>query len=78
MTSVSLAEAQANLSDLVHRLTPGDELVITENNKPVARLIPATAQPQKQPRKPGTLRGTVKYMAPDFDAPLDDFKEYTP
>jgi hypothetical protein len=22
------------------------------------------------------LRGTVKYMAPDFDAPLDEFKEY--
>jgi hypothetical protein len=27
-------------------------------------------------RKLGSLRGTVKYMAPDFDAPLDEFKEY--
>jgi propanediol utilization protein len=27
-------------------------------------------------RRAGTLKGTVKYMAPDFDAPLDDFKEY--
>ncbi len=27
-------------------------------------------------RRPGTLRGTVKYMAPDFDAPLEDFREY--
>lgn len=27
-------------------------------------------------RKPGTLKGTVKYMAPDFDAPLEDFREY--
>ena len=27
-------------------------------------------------RRTGTLKGTVKYMAPDFDAPLDDFKEY--
>jgi hypothetical protein len=27
-------------------------------------------------RRAGTLRGTVKYMAPDFDAPLDDFREY--
>jgi hypothetical protein len=24
----------------------------------------------------GTLRGTVKYVAPDFDAPLEDFKDY--
>lgn len=28
------------------------------------------------PRRPGGLKGTVKYMAPDFDAPLDDFQEY--
>jgi hypothetical protein len=27
-------------------------------------------------RRPGTLKGTVKYMAPDFDAPLEDFREY--
>lgn len=33
---------------------------------------------QKKPRQPGTLRGTVTYMAPDFDAPLDAFKEYMP
>ena len=33
-------------------------------------------QRQQTPRRPGTLKGTVKYMAPDFDAPLDDFKEY--
>ncbi|HEU4508858.1 MAG TPA: DUF2281 domain-containing protein [Pyrinomonadaceae bacterium] len=27
-------------------------------------------------RRAGTLKGTVKYMAPDFDEPLDDFREY--
>ena len=27
-------------------------------------------------RQAGSLKGTVKYMAPDFDAPLDEFKEY--
>jgi hypothetical protein len=29
-----------------------------------------------QPRQLGTLKGTVRYLAPDFDAPLEDFKEY--
>lgn len=33
---------------------------------------------RKKPRQPGTLPGTVTYMAPDFDAPLDEFKEYMP
>ena len=75
MPTVTIEEAQNKLSELIHRLTLGQEVVITENDQPVARLV-AIAPPQRTPRKLGTLRGTVLYMAPDFDAPLDDFKEY--
>jgi antitoxin (DNA-binding transcriptional repressor) of toxin-antitoxin stability system len=74
MTTVSIQEAQAHLSDLIHHLTPGDEVVILENSLPVARLIPPLAP--RSLRKLGSMRGTVLNMAPDFDAPLDDFKEY--
>ena len=74
MTSLPIQEAQAQLPQLIHQLAPGDEVVITENNRPVARILPPQAM---QPaRKLGSLRGTVLYMAPDFDAPLDEFKEY--
>jgi len=76
MATVTIEEAQATLSDLIHRLTPGQEVVITENDQPVARLVPTPAPPQRKPRQLGTLKGTVLYMAPDFDAPLEDFKEY--
>ena len=76
MTTVSIQEAEAKLSELIRNLKPGDEIVITDNNQPVARLVPAVGNPQRKPRQPGTLRGTVTYMAPDFDAPLEDFKEY--
>jgi prevent-host-death family protein len=75
MSSLTVQEAQAKLSELIHDLKPGDEVVITDNDQPVARLVPAE-QRQRTPRRPGTLRGTVKYMAPDFDAPLEDFREY--
>jgi antitoxin (DNA-binding transcriptional repressor) of toxin-antitoxin stability system len=74
MSTVTIQEAQANLTELIHGLTPGDELLITENQQPVARLIAARAAPPL--RKLGTMPGSVTYMAPDFDAPLDDFKEY--
>ena len=50
-------------------------MVITENEQPVARLLPAQTLAQKH-RQLGTLTGTVLYMAADFDAPLEDFKEY--
>ncbi len=74
MTVVSVKQAQSQLPDLIHSLTPGEEVLITENDQPVARLLPSASQ--RQPRRLGTLRGTVLYMAPDFDAPLDDFREY--
>lgn len=74
MTTVSIQEAQANLAKLIHGMTPGDEVVITANNQPIARLIPAV--PVGAARQLGSMRGTVLYMAPDFDAPVDDFKDY--
>lgn len=75
MSSVSIEEARAKLSELIHELHPGDEVVITEGEQPVARLLPAATDARKA-RRLGTLHGTVKYVAPDFDAPLDDLKDY--
>ncbi|MBC8868167.1 MAG: DUF2281 domain-containing protein [Planctomycetes bacterium] len=76
MRNVSIQDAQAKLPELLHGLIPGDEVVIVENDQPVARIVSAAGQPQRPPRRLGTLRGTVLYMATDFDAPLEDFKEY--
>ncbi len=71
MSTVTLEEAQARLGELIARLQPGEVIVITRDEKPVARLV---AEPPA--RKFGSLKGTVLYMAPDFDAPLDEFKDY--
>jgi antitoxin (DNA-binding transcriptional repressor) of toxin-antitoxin stability system len=74
MVTVTIQEAQAHLSDLIHRLHDGDEIVIMENDQPVAKL--ARTEPNKQwPCKAGSAKGKI-WMAPDFDAPLEDFKEY--
>jgi prevent-host-death family protein len=75
MSSVTVEEAQAHLKELIEGLQPGDEVTITRDQKPVARLTAAAVQ-DKQPRRLGSLKGTVRYVAPDFDAPLEDFKEY--
>lgn len=74
MSTVSIQEAQAQLSNLIHRLNPGDEMVITENDQPVARLI--RSEPKQQwPCKAGSAKGKI-WMSPDFDEPLEEFKEY--
>jgi antitoxin (DNA-binding transcriptional repressor) of toxin-antitoxin stability system len=63
------------LGELIHRLTPGEEVIITENGQAVARLVPPTPTQAKKPRLFGTLRGTVLSMD-HFDDPLEDFEEY--
>jgi prevent-host-death family protein len=76
MPTVTIEEAKTTLSELIQRLTPGEEVVITDNDQPVARLVPAASasQPRKVPQL-GTMRGTVLSME-HFDEPLEDFKEY--
>jgi len=75
MTTITIEEAQAKLSELIDRLTPGEEVVIVRNDRPVAKLL---AQPVlvRGPRHPGGAKDKIVYMAEDFDAPLEDFKEY--
>jgi len=68
MTVVSIKEAKAKLPELIHKLKSGDDVIITDKNEPVARLLPAATAPAK--RKLGSMRGTVTFMALDVDAPL--------
>lgn len=70
--SIIVEEAQAHLKEIIDKLAPGDEVIRIEHQQPVARLV--AARPAE--RKLGTMLGTVRQMAPDFDAPLEDFKEY--
>lgn len=77
MASVSIEEAQAKMPELIDRVHAGEELVITKDGRPVARLTVPIEQARKS-RQLGTLRGSVTYMASDFDAPLNEFREYMP
>ena len=44
MQTVELAEAKSRLGELVESLTPGDEIVIEKNHRPVARLLPTESR----------------------------------
>lgn len=75
MLTVTIEEAEKHLSELIDQLRVGEEVVILRNAQPVARLI-GQPPPSRQPREPGLLRDKILYMAPDFDAPPEDFEEY--
>ena len=73
MPTVTVEEAQTRLPDLIHSLAPGEEVVITENNQPIAKLV---ASPADKPRPlPGRCKGMLTILAED-DEHLQDFKEY--
>ena len=73
--TVSVEEAASKLSQLVSLLKPGDEIVLTEDNQPVARIVPSDA-PRPQ-RRPGTCRGMLTIKSEDEEH-LKDFAEYMP
>ena len=74
MAMVTLEEAQRRLPELIATTIPGEEILILQDDRVVARMV--TEYPDRSPRHPGSAKDLILYMAPDFDAPLDDFKEY--
>lgn len=74
MLNVSLDDAQARLREIVIRLQPGEQVILTEQGRPMATLV--GAQRTTWPCKAGTAKDKILWIAPDFDAPLEDFEEY--
>ena len=74
MSTVNLDDAKAHLREIIVGLNPGEQLVIVESGKPIAILT--RRRPQQWPCKAGSAKNTQHWMAPDFDAPLEDFREY--
>jgi antitoxin (DNA-binding transcriptional repressor) of toxin-antitoxin stability system len=76
MTALTEDEVRANLPQLIDRLGPGEELVITRGDRPVARLVP---DPTARTGVPVYGRGRGKVVVDlDDDGHLNDFAEYMP
>jgi prevent-host-death family protein len=68
----NIAYTKAHFSELIERASLGEEITVTKDNRPVARIVPL--RPHK--RQPGTGREKITFIASDFDAPLEDFADY--
>ena len=64
------------MTELVEKLIPGEVLFLTVDDHPIAKLVRTDYLPTDEPRQPGSAVGKILFMAEDFDAPLEDFKEY--
>ncbi|MPY88416.1 MAG: type II toxin-antitoxin system prevent-host-death family antitoxin [Luteitalea sp.] len=65
---VNIADAKARLPELVQRAAAGEEVIITRNGKPQARLVPLSPT---RPRVPGRGAGQWEIVG-DFNEALPD------
>jgi prevent-host-death family protein len=72
-TVVNMHDAKSSLSRLVKRAAAGEEILIANHGKPIAMLTRIPAGRQKVPWD--VFKGKIE-MADDFDAPLEEFKDY--
>ena len=75
MYQVKLAEAQVRLSRLIDAAIKGEVVFILKDEQQVVQLVPVEP-PVRRPQF-GSAKGLI-VMSDDFDAPLEDFKEYMP
>jgi len=74
MKQVSVTEFKNQFDDLVKEVLNGEEVEVCDNGHSF-KMVP-TPQEEAQPRrKAGSAKGLF-WMADDFDAPLEDFKDY--
>ncbi len=67
--TVNIHEAKTHFSKLLARVQNGEEVIIANAGRPVARLVPMSAGPVD--RRPGSAAGQV-VIQPDFDDPLPE------
>jgi antitoxin (DNA-binding transcriptional repressor) of toxin-antitoxin stability system len=73
MQTMTLDEAKTHLVDLIEAAAAGEEVFIKKNEDLAVQLVPRSVKRRK--RQFGSAKGLIS-MAPDFDEPLEEFKEY--
>jgi antitoxin (DNA-binding transcriptional repressor) of toxin-antitoxin stability system len=88
VSQIDLNKAKTEIARLIQSALAGEEVIITENDQPILRLVRVSAeddaasaldrrdeQALKPRRQSGSARGLIS-MSDDFDEPLEDFAEY--
>jgi prevent-host-death family protein len=71
--TITVEEAQSRLAEIIDKLPPGEEVVVTRDNRPVARIVSERRPPRPGP---GLCKGMIAVVSDDEH--LKDFTEYMP
>lgn len=73
---VTVRKAKANLDRLIQKVWSGEEVVIVKGKKPLVRFVAALEDAKPKKRRIGGAKGVIGFIPDDFNALLDDFKDY--
>lgn len=73
MSSVEIAQAISQISELFDLALNGEEIIITENQQPLLKLVSLGSKSQRPPLF-GMDKGIIS-ISDDFDAPLEEFED---
>ena len=75
MTQIDIAEANNRLIELIKIALEIEDVIITKNQQPLVKITPINKTEKSPTVKAGSAKGKV-WIADDFDAPLEEFKDY--
>ncbi len=75
MQQINIPETSKHLPELIEAAIKGEEIILTKDDQPIAKLLPVPPVKKRHPAKTGSAKGLVT-IADDFDEPIDDFKDY--
>ncbi len=81
---IDISELTPQAQTLLNNLQPGEEIIVTAEDKPAFKLIPLNGhvngetggRPVERKRRQAGLSKGVVWISPDFDEPLEEFAEY--
>lgn len=74
MLQVTIHEAKTHLSKLIQKALAGEEIIIAKGKQPLIKLV---VLPEARPqRRLGGAKDVILSIADDFDAPLEEMKDY--
>ena len=72
-----LEDSDSQVAGWVEQALAGEEVIILRDSKPIAKIVSLPRGGEQRMSRFGNGKGELVYMADDFDAPLEDFKDYT-
>jgi prevent-host-death family protein len=75
MPQINVGQARRQFDQLLERAFRGEDVLITKDDRPLARITSPSTLEKKRERQFGSVEGEI-WMSDDFDEPLDEFREY--